>query len=177
SLAATFSDIYDQYIQVGKSEYVYGQNAANDYNGTPKGEIVSVGLFSGTSVKTLAFNKNAVNDLKQEQIEYLATIQWKTDLSFDGKGQDSTATNTTSLSEFFRNTKVNVSSDTENAKYSKEVQANIAQTIGTTYNNIVKVDEDDEMVNLMKLQAAYSANAQMITAVDEMIKVILGLRS
>lgn len=177
SLAATLSDIYDQYIQVGKNEYVYGQNAANDYNGTPKGEIVSVGLFSGTSVKTLAFNKNAVNDLKQEQIEYLATIQWKTDLSFDGKAQDSTATNTTSLSEYFRNTKVNVSSDTENAKYSKEIQANIAQTIGTTYNNIVKVDEDDEMVNLMKLQAAYSANAQMITAVDEMIKVILGLRS
>ncbi|MFY4820563.1 flagellar basal body rod C-terminal domain-containing protein, partial [Aliarcobacter butzleri] len=77
----------------------------------------------------------------------------------------------------FRNTKVNVSSDTENAKYSKEVQANIAQTIGTTYNNIVKVNEDDEMVNLMKLQAAYSANAQMITAVDEMIQVILGLRN
>ncbi|MFY4783361.1 flagellar hook-associated protein FlgK [Aliarcobacter butzleri] len=177
SLAATLSDIYDQYIQVGESDYIYGQNAANDYNGTPMGEIVSVGLFSGTSVKTLAFNKNAVNDLKQEQIEYLATIQWKTDLSFDGKGQDSTATNTTSLSEFFRNTKVNVSSDTQNAKYSKEVQANIAQTIGTTYNNIVKVDEDDEMVNLMKLQAAYTANAQMITAVDEMIQVILGLRS
>lgn len=177
SLAATLSDIYDQYIQVGESDYIYGQNAANDYNGTPMGEIVSVGLFSGTSVKTLSFNKNAVNDLKQEQIEYLATIQWKTDLSFDGKAQDSTATNTTSLSEYFRNTKVNVSSDTENAKYSKEVQANIAQTIGTTYNNIVKVDEDDEMVNLMKLQAAYSANAQMITAVDEMIKVILGLRS
>ncbi|MFW2441875.1 flagellar hook-associated protein FlgK [Aliarcobacter butzleri] len=177
SLAATLSDIYDQYIQVGESDYIYGQNAANDYNGTPMGEIVSVGLFSGTSVKTLAFNKNAVNDLKQEQIEYLATIQWKTDLSFDGKAQDSTATNTTSLSEYFRNTKVNVSSDTENAKYSKEVQANIAQTIGTTYNNIVKVDEDDEMVNLMKLQAAYTANAQMITAVDEMIQVILGLRN
>ncbi|AGR76540.1 flagellar hook-associated protein FlgK [Aliarcobacter butzleri 7h1h] len=177
SLAATLSDIYDQYIQVGESDYIYGQNAANDYNGAPMGEIVSVGLFSGTSVKTLAFNKNAVNDLKQEQIEYLATIQWKTDLSFDGKAQDSTATNTTSLSEYFRNTKVNVSSDTENAKYSKEVQANIAQTIGTTYNNIVKVDEDDEMVNLMKLQAAYTANAQIITAVDEMIQVILGLRS
>ncbi|MCT7639408.1 flagellar hook-associated protein FlgK [Aliarcobacter butzleri] len=177
SLAATFSDIYDQYIQVGKSEYVYGQNAANDYNGTPKGEIVSVGLFSGTSVKTLAFNKNAVNDLKQEQIDYLATIQWKTDLSFNGKGQNPNEARATSLTEYYRNTKVNVSSDTQNAKYSKEVQANIAQTIGTTYNKIVKVDKDEEMINLMQLQAAYSANAQMITAVNEMIKVILGLRS
>ncbi|PUE67327.1 flagellar hook-associated protein FlgK [Arcobacter lacus] len=177
SLAATLSDIYDQYIQVGESDYIYGQNAANDYNGTPMGEIVSVGLFTGTSVKTLAFNKNAVNDLKQDQIEYLATIQWKTDLSFDEKGQDSTATNTTSLSEYFRNIKVNISSDTESAKYSQEIQSNVAQTIGTAYNNIVKVDEDDEMVNLMKLQAAYTANAQMITAIDEMIQVILGLRS
>lgn len=177
SLAATLSDIYDQYIQVGESDYIYGQNAANDYNGTPMGEIVSVGLFTGTSVKTLAFNKNAVNDLKQDQIEYLATIQWKTDLSFDEKGQDSTATNTTSLSEYFRNIKVNISSDTESAKYSQEIQSNVAQTIGTAYNNIVKVDEDDEMVNLMKLQAAYTANAQIITAIDEMIQVILGLRS
>ena len=177
ALAATLSDIYDQYIQVGENDYIYGQNAANDYNGTPMGEIVSVGLFSGSSVKTLSFNKNAVNDLTQEQIDYLATIQWKTDLSFDGKGQDSTAANSTSLSEYFRSTKVSVSSDTENAKYSQEVQSNIAQTIGTTYNNIVKVDEDDEMVNLMKLQAAYTANAQIITAVDEMIQVILGLRN
>lgn len=177
ALAATLSDIYDQYIQVGENDYIYGQNAANDYNGTPMGEIVSVGLFSGSSVKTLSFNKNAVNDLTQEQIDYLATIQWKTDLSFDGKGQDSTAANSTSLSEYFRSTKVSVSSDTENAKYSQEVQSNIAQTIGTAYNNIVKVDEDDEMVNLMKLQAAYTANAQIITAIDEMIQVILGLRS
>ncbi|MFW3342351.1 flagellar hook-associated protein FlgK [Aliarcobacter butzleri] len=177
SLAATLADIYDKYIQIGKSDYIYGENAANDYNGTPMGEIVSVGLFNGTSVKTLAFNKNAVNDLKQEQIDYLATIQWKTDLSFNGKGQNPNEAKATSLTEYYRNTKVNVSSDTQNAKYSKEVQANIAQTIGTTYNKIVKVDKDEEMINLMQLQAAYSANAQMITAVNEMIKVILGLRS
>ncbi|WP_151947645.1 flagellar hook-associated protein FlgK [Aliarcobacter butzleri] len=177
SLATTLADIYDKYIQIGKSDYIYGENAANDYNGTPMGEIVSVGLFNGTSVKTLAFNKNAVNDLKQEQIDYLATIQWKTDLSFNGKGQNPNEARATSLTEYYRNTKVNVSSDTQNAKYSKEVQANIAQTIGTTYNKIVKVDKDEEMINLMQLQAAYSANAQMITAVNEMIKVILGLRS
>ncbi|MCT7616809.1 flagellar hook-associated protein FlgK [Aliarcobacter butzleri] len=177
SLAATLADIYDKYIQIGKSDYIYGENAANDHNGTPMGEIVSVGLFNGTSVKTLAFNKNAVNDLKQEQIDYLATIQWKTDLSFNGKGQNPNEAKATSLTEYYRNTKVNVSNDTQNAKYSKEVQANIAQTIGTTYNKIVKVDKDEEMINLMQLQAAYSANAQMITAVNEMIKVILGLRS
>ncbi|MDN5099038.1 flagellar hook-associated protein FlgK [Aliarcobacter butzleri] len=176
SLAATLADIYDKYIQIGKSDYIYGENAANDYNGTPMGEIVSVGLFNGTSVKTLAFNKNAVNDLKQEQIDYLATIQWKTDLSFNGKGQNPNEAKATSLTEYYRNTKVNVSSDTQNAKYSKEVQANIAQTIGTTYNKIVKVDKDEEMINLMQLQAAYTANAQIITSIDEMIKVILGLK-
>ncbi|WP_305863485.1 flagellar hook-associated protein FlgK [Aliarcobacter butzleri] len=176
SLAATLADIYDKYIQIGKSDYIYGENAANDYNGTPMGEIVSVGLFNGTSVKTLAFNKNAVNDLKQEQIDYLATIQWKTDLSFNGKGQNPNEAKATSLTEYYRNTKVNVSSDTQNAKYSKEVQANIAQTIGTTYNKIVKVDKDEEMINLMQLQAAYTANAQVITSIDEMIKVILGLK-
>jgi flagellar hook-associated protein 1 FlgK len=97
-------------------------------------------------------------------------------LSFNGKGQNPNEARATSLTEYYRNTKVNVSSDTQNAKYSKEVQANIAQTIGTTYNKIVKVDKDEEMINLMQLQAAYTANAQIITSIDEMIKVILGLK-
>lgn len=177
NFAATLSDIFDKYIQIGESDYIYGQNASNDYNADPMGELVTIGLFSGTNVKSLAFNKNVVNDLKQEQIDYLATIQWKNNLSFDGKGQDPSVTNATSLSEFFRNTKVGVSSDTEEAKYSQEVQGNIAQSIGTTYNNKVKVNEDEEMMNLMKVQAAYSANAQIITAVNEMIQTILGLRA
>lgn len=174
--AATLSDIYDKYIQIGEEDYIYGQNASNDYNATPMGEIVSVGLFSGTSVKSLTFNKNIVNDLSQEQIDYLATIQWKSNLSFDGKGQNPNDVNSTSLSEFFRSTKVGVSSDTEDAIYLQGIQTNISQSIGTTYNSKVQVDEDEEMMNLMKVQAAYSANAQVITAVNEMIQTILGLR-
>jgi len=33
------------------------------------------------------------------------------------------------------------------------------------------------MINLIKFQAAYSANAKIITAIDEMLQVLLGLKS
>ena len=69
-------------------------------------------------VKTLKFDKNAVNELNQEKLDYLATIQWKTDLSFDGKGQDTSSTSgKTSLLEYFREVRVNVSADKESSNF------------------------------------------------------------
>jgi len=180
SFAQTLADISSAYIRVGESDYIYGQNGSDEHNTAPfppnGGDIVELNLFSGASVKTLKFNQNVVNDLTQENLDYLATLQWKTDLSFEGKAQDSDAKNATSLVEFFRNLKVNVSIDTEDSKYSFEVQDTIAQNLGTTYNDVVKVDSDEEMLNLMKFQAAFSANAQVITAIDEMIQTLLGMK-
>lgn len=177
SFAATLVDVYNQYIKTDDKKYVYGENASKGYNASNMGEIVSLGLFSGSGVKDLTFNASAVSDLTKEQIDYMATVQWKTDLSFDGKVQNPNDPNKKSLVEFLRNLKSNVSQDTQTSKSEQEVQANIAQTIGTSYNNVVKVNEDEEMINLMKLQAAYSANSKIITAVDQMIQTILGMKT
>lgn len=58
----------------------------------------------------------------------------------------------------------------------QETQEAIYNSLENTYNNLVKVDSDDEMLNLMKFQAAFTANAQIITAINEMIQTILGMR-
>ena len=107
SFAATLSDVTDKYIKTGTNEYIYGEAGVDEKIGT----INSIGLFSGSSVKTLNFNSNSVNDLNQEKLDYLATIQWKSNLSFDGKGQKVTSTNDTSLLEFYRELRVGVSAD------------------------------------------------------------------
>lgn len=86
AFAQTLSDITDKYIKTNNGRYIYGEAATDDED---TGTINSLGLFSGSSVKTLSFNSNLVNDLKQSDLDYLATIQWKSDLSFDGKGQNS----------------------------------------------------------------------------------------
>ncbi|MGE3591756.1 MAG: flagellar hook-associated protein FlgK [Arcobacter sp.] len=172
AFAQTLADITDKYIKTGTDTYVYGEAATDESLGV----INSLGLFSGSSVVKLKFNKNAVNDLKQLELDYLATIQWKTDLSFEGKGQGTTSSNDTSLLEFYRELRVGVSADKENSNFLLETQDNITQSVKSSYDNIVKVDKDDEMLDLMKFQAAYTANAKIVTAIDEMIQTLLGMK-
>ena len=63
----TLSDISDKYIKKSSGEYIYGEAASDESLGT----INSIGLFSGSNVKTLKFNKNLVNDLTQNKLESL----------------------------------------------------------------------------------------------------------
>lgn len=178
--AQTLADVNSSYIRVGENDYVYGRDASEAHNTTPfppnGGDIVNMNLFSGSSVKTLKFDKNAVNDLNQQNLDYLATLQWKDNLSFKGGAQNPNDVNSTSFVEFYRNLKVGVSTDKEEANYGFEVQDAIANNLGTAYNEVVKVNSDDEMIDLMKFQAAFSANAQVISAVDEMIQTLLGMK-
>lgn len=170
--ARTLSDVTDKYIKTGTDQYIYGEKATDQNTGT----IESLGLFSGTSVKTMKFNESAVNDLDQKDLDYLATLQWKKDLSFDGKAQDPNNSDSTSLSEFFQEIRVSVSSDKESADFLLKTQKDVKQALTSTYNELVKVDKDEEMINLVKFQAAYSANAKIITVIDEMLQTLLGLK-
>ncbi|MDD2895657.1 MAG: flagellar basal body rod C-terminal domain-containing protein [Aliarcobacter sp.] len=172
SFAQTLADVSNKYIQTGTNSYIYGEAATNESLGV----INSTGLFNGSNIKTLKFNKDLVSDLTQNKLDYLATIQWKNDLSFDGKGQNITSSNKSSLGEFFRDLKVNVSSDKEGVDFSKTTQLNVTMSIKSTYDQLTKVDKDEEMLNLIKFQAAYTANAKMITVIDEMLQTLLGLK-
>lgn len=180
NFAQTLADVTTSYIRTGAKDYVFGKNGSDAKNTAPfppnGGDIVELKIFSGASVKTLEFHKNMVNDLKQENLEYLAQVQWKNNFSFEGKAQNENSKSATSMVEYFRDTKVSVSRDKEEANYSFEVQDTIATNLGTAYNDVVKVDSDSEMIDLMKFQAAFSANAKVISAVDEMIQVLLGMK-
>jgi flagellar hook-associated protein 1 len=172
SFVQTLSDISDKYIKTSSTEYIYGEAAGDESAGT----VNTIGLFSGSSVKTLTFNENSVNDLSQEDLDYLATFQWKNNLSFDGLGQNASSDKKISLSEFFRDLKVGISADKENNDFLKETQNNIKQTLQTSYDQLTKVDKDEEMLNLVKFQAAYTANAKIVSVIDEMLQTLLGLK-
>ena len=172
AFAQTLADISEKYIKTSSGEYVYGEAASDESTGV----INSTGLFSGSSIKTLKFNENLVNDLTQDKLDYLATIQWKTDLSYEGKGQLSTSNKKSSLLEFYRDIKVNVSADKENINFSKDTQSNVKMSIQSSYDQLTKVDKDEEMLDLIKFQAAYTANAKIVTVLDEMLQTLLGLK-
>lgn len=172
AFAQTLADISEKYIKTSSGEYIYGEAASDE----SKGVISSTGLFSGSSIKTLKFNENLVNDLTQDKLDYLATIQWKTDISYEGKGQLATSNQKSSLLEFYRDIKVNVSADRENINFSKDTQSNVKMSIQSSYDQLTKVKKDDEMLDLMKFQAAYTANAKIVTVLDEMLQTLLGLK-
>ena len=173
AFAQTLGDITDKYIKTGTDAYIYGEAASDESLGV----INSVGLFSGSSIKTLKFNDSMVNELTQEKLDYLATMQWNNDLSYDGKGQNVTnPKQKASLSEFFRDLRVTVSADKESVNFLKDTQAGVKMSIQSSYDQLTKVDKDNEMLDLMKFQAAYTANAKIITAIDEMLQTLLGLK-
>jgi flagellar hook-associated protein 1 FlgK len=172
--ARSLSDIYDKYVKTGTDEYVYGHVASDDYDGT--NSIKHINLFSGGDVKTLKFNADAVNDLVQSDLDYMSKIQWKKDVEFDGFAQDGSNESITSFSEFYQELRVNISSNKQNNDFLLESQAAVTQSLQFSFDKLTKVDGDEEMINLIKFQAAYTANAKIITVVDQMLQTILGIR-
>ena len=69
-----------------------------------------------------------------------------------------------------------VSEDKENVDFRKSTQDAVTESLQNAYDKLTKVDKDEEMMNLIKFQAAYEANAKLITMVDEMLATILGIR-
>ena len=174
NFARSLSDMYTKYAKTDEDEYLYGHVATDAYDGTAN--IKEINLFSGGDVKSLKFYENAVNDLVQSDLDYMSTIQWKKDVEFDGFEQDSSSVYSTSFSEFYQELRVNISSDKENNDFLLETQEAVSQSLQTNYDQLTKVDSDEEMINLIKFQAAYTANAKIITVVDEMLQTILNIR-
>lgn len=163
----TFVDMQSSYIELGPQEYIFGSEASmlhEDYD-----EKIDLNLFEGSTVDTLSFNDKMVYSLSQENLDYLTQVRWKEDIEF---GDD----HTSSFTQFYESIRVTVAQDRELTIQRKENQSAVQESLQATYDKLVKVDKDEEMVNLIKFQAAYEANAKMITVVDEMLQTILGLK-
>ena len=105
--------------------------------------------------------------LTSDDLENLAQIQWDEDVTI--------GSSKTSFTEFYQDLLVTISSNVENNSFKLESQDAIVSSLTSTYNNLTKVDSDEEMINLLQYQAAYEANAKVITAVDEMLQTLLNM--
>ncbi|MGM0519307.1 MAG: FlgK family flagellar hook-associated protein [Campylobacterota bacterium] len=170
---STLTDVTDKYIRTGVDDYTFGEKAIDESAG---GTVEKLGLFSGTSVNTLKFNESAINDLDQKDLDYLAELQWKKDLSFKQGAQDPNDNDRTSFSEYFQEIRAIVSEDKESSDFILDTQKDIKMALESSYNEVTKVDKDEEMMNLIKFQSAYTANAKIVTAIDEMLQTLLGLK-
>ncbi|WP_072680560.1 flagellar hook-associated protein FlgK [Arcobacter sp. LA11] len=126
-------------------------------------------IFSGDSVSNMSFDSSAISDLTNDNLENLAQIQW------GEYSIDSTSTDISSFSEFYQSLRVEISSKVENNDFKLEAQESVVQSLQTSFDNFTKVDSDEEMIKLIEYQAAYEANAKVITVVDEMLQTLLDM--
>ena len=162
----SLADISEAYIFQGENEYVFGEEASLLHQDAAA--MKRIGLFEGTDVSNFAFNSAAVRNLTQADLDYLSLIHWNENVMI-GESE-------TSFSKYYQSIRIAVSADKENVDYLKETQEAVTESLTLTYDKLTKVDKDDEMVNLIKFQAAYEANAKLVTIVDEMLQTILGMK-
>lgn len=167
-LAYALSDMTSSYVKQG-DDYIYGEDATSTYTGTQSTQ--NINLFSGSSVMSMSVNEDAINDLDQGDLDYLASLQWKDDMNIDS----SDSTSQQSFSQSLQALRVNVSSNKESMSFKLESQTAVTMSLQNSLDQISKVDNDEEMINLLQYQSAYEANAKVITAVDEMIQTLLNM--
>lgn len=81
------------------------------------------------------------------------------------------------LAQYYRLLGGEIATDTQAIKTSLETKTALFASIQKEHQNISQVSVDEEMVNLIKFQSGYSANAKVVSTIDKMIDTLLGIKT
>jgi flagellar hook-associated protein 1 len=84
---------------------------------------------------------------------------------------------TETVNGFYRYFTTSIASDGERSIKSHDTNSALFNTVNSEFQSISGVNMDEELANLMKFQAAYGANAKIITTIDQMLDTLLGIKS
>jgi len=146
---------------VGMSAFLEGNNASN---------IGVVAKYKEDSSSMNAYgapidgNNNVANDMVQMQYD-----------KFDFNRANNTTVNDT-IEGFYRFTTTQIATDAENAGRNYDTSTALFNTVNAEFQSISGVNVDEELIDLMKYQASYGANAKVITTIDEMLNTLLGIK-
>lgn len=80
------------------------------------------------------------------------------------------------LSEFYQYLNGKVATDTQASQDTLNTKKSVFEAVKKEHLAISQVSIDEEMVNLIKFQGGYAANAKVITAIDRMIDTLLSIK-
>lgn len=147
-------------------------------------------FFKGDSPNTMSINEKVSGDL-----DYLATGH------VNGAGEMNTGDNTTALSmyalreedvtmstafegttnqsilDYYNGIVGNVGTDVNRAEFNQNFYGTLAKDLDERQQQISGVNLDEEMSDLIKYQASYTAAAKLITTADQMLQTVLSLKS
>ena len=86
------------------------------------------------------------------------------------------ATITESIEGFYRFVTTEIATDGESINRRYETSEALYNTINLEFQSISGVNVDEELTDLIKFQAAYGANAKVITTIDQMLNTLLGIK-
>lgn len=81
-----------------------------------------------------------------------------------------------SIPEYFKFVTGKVATDTNETKVLGETKQSVLAAVKKEFLAISQVSIDEEMVNLIKFQSGYAANAKVITTIDRMIDTLLTIK-
>jgi len=146
-------------------------------------------FFRGSSPSDMQINEKITSDL-----DYLATGH------VNGAGEINTGDNTTALSmfdlreasiqissvtegttettllDYYNGLVGNVGTDTNRAEFNQNFYTTLANDLDERQQQVAGVNLDEEMSDLIKYQASYTAAAKLITTADQMLQTILSLK-
>ncbi len=146
-------------------------------------------FFRGSSPSDMQINEKITSDL-----DYLATGH------VNGAGEINTGDNTTALSmfdlreasiqissvtegttettllDYYNGLVGNVGTDTNRAEFNQNFYTTLANDLDERQQQVAGVNLDEEMSDLIKYQASYTAAAKLITTADQMLQTINGLK-
>ncbi len=146
---------------VGMSAFLEGNNASN---------IGVVAKYKEDSSSMNAYgapidgNNNVANDMVQMQYD-----------KFDFNRANNTTVNDT-IEGFYRFTTTQIATDAESIGRNYDTSTALFNTVNAEFQSISGVNVDEELIDLMKYQASYGANAKVITTIDEMLNTLLGIK-
>ena len=147
-------------------------------------------FFKGADASDIQINEKLTSDL-----DYLAAGH------VNGAGELNTGDNTTALAmydlreievsistvtegttrstmlSYYNSLVGNVGTDTSRAKFNQNFYGTLANELDERQQQVSGVNLDEEMTDLIKYQASYTAAAKLITTADQMLQTILSLKS
>ncbi len=159
----------------------------------------SAGLLAGLGINTFFKGSKPsdmlVNEKISSDIDYLATGH------VNGSGEMNDGDNTTALSmynlreidvsmstaiegttsqsllDYYNGIVGNVGTDTNRAEFNHNFYKTLANDLDERQQQVAGVNLDEEMSDLIKYQASYTAAAKLISTADQMLQTILSLKS
>ena len=146
---------------IGVNQFFTGDNAKNI--SVRDKFLKNPSLMQGYKAP-IAGNNDVANDMVQLQYN---------DIDFFRKNGN---VNQDTLNGFYSFVTTKIATDGEDAGRQKETSQALFNTVQAEFQSISGVSTDEELTNLIKFQTAYSANAKVITTVDQMLNTLLGIK-